>query len=262
MSDSEAIPPAIRNRQSAVRNSLGAGRDDEPHSVVSTENLPPTARVDLTRVAADEIAPPPTRAFSMKPRTLALLLGALAAAVKLYCAATTAGSVDIDTFHKFAKYVAHSGLAEGYRNLRAFNHPPVTAWIIKCTMRLARKSAEPGRFGLYFRGYSIIADFISLVAVLWLKEKTGRPAWRAIWLFALSPVHFAISGFHGNTDPILSMFIFLAAIACMGGRPIATGILYGLACNLKIAPVIFFPPSFSSPVDATEPEIFRLRRWS
>ena len=193
--------------------------------------------------AAEEI-PTPSRGICIKPRTVALLLGALAAAAKLYCAATTAGSVDIETFHKFARYVSHSGLAEGYRHLRAFNHPPVTAWIIKCTMRLARKSGEAGRFGLYFRCYSIIADFISLAAVLWLKEKTGRPAWWAIWLFAISPIHFAISGFHGNTDPILAMFIFLAAIACMGDRPIASGILYGLACNLKIAPVILFPTFF------------------
>ncbi len=63
--------------------------------------------------------------------------------------------------------------------------------------------------------------------------------------FALSPVSIIISGFHGNTDPVMVFFVLLSAylLETRGDSwrvPLAA-IAFGLALNIKVAPLIFAP---------------------
>ena len=44
-----------------------------------------------------------------------------------------------------------------------------------------------------------------------LRGKLGGPPWWAIALFALSPVAFMVSGFHGNVDSVLAFLLLVAA---------------------------------------------------
>ena len=50
-----------------------------------------------------------------------------------------------------------------------------------------------------------------------------------------------VSGFHGNTDPIMVLFLVLAAFAAVRHRPVRCGIFLALSCQIKIIPVLLVP---------------------
>jgi hypothetical protein len=61
-------------------------------------------------------------------------------------------------------------------------------------------------------------------------------------MLALSPVSLVISGFHGNTDPVMIFFVLLSAYLLeTRGRIRLAAIAFGLALNFKVAPLIFAP---------------------
>jgi uncharacterized membrane protein len=66
------------------------------------------------------------------------------------------------------------------------------------------------------------------------------PPW-ALMLFALSPVSLMITGFHGNTDPVMVMFLLLAAISTLRSKPLLAGLFLALSCQIKVAPLLLFP---------------------
>jgi hypothetical protein len=66
----------------------------------------------------------------------------------------------------------------------------------------------------------------------------------ALALFAASPVSLVISGFHGNVDPVMIALMFFAALACFNNRALLCGVFFGLACNIKIVPILFAPVFF------------------
>ena len=47
--------------------------------------------------------------------------------------------------------------------------------------------------------------------------QTAAFRWAAVML-AASPVSLMVSGYHGNTDPVMVMFLFLAGVACVDGK--------------------------------------------
>ena len=61
-----------------------------------------------------------------------------------------------------------------------------------------------------------------------------------LFLFAASPILLLISGFHGNSDPIM-MFFVLLSLYFMEVRqmPAVSGAVLGLAMGIKIAAIIF-----------------------
>jgi uncharacterized membrane protein len=60
-------------------------------------------------------------------------------------------------------------------------------------------------------------------------------------LLALSPISILIAGFHGNTDPIMMFFMAAAVFFAKRGNPGRAGISFGIACGVKLIPVIFAP---------------------
>jgi len=68
---------------------------------------------------------------------------------------------------------------------------------------------------------------------------------------ALCPISILISGFHGNTDPIMVFFILLS-VYLLESRALAwaAGLAFGMAINIKIVPLILVPTVF-----------FYLRNW-
>jgi len=93
---------------------------------------------------------------------------------------------------------------------------------------------------------AILADFISVLVLLRLGKEispTRIPSW-ALLLFALSPVSVMVSGFHGNTDPIMVMFLLIAAYACIRENPIFCGLFFALSCQIKIVPLLLLPIFF------------------
>jgi uncharacterized membrane protein len=178
----------------------------------------------------------------MKPRLLVLLLAVLALLAKLYCAATTVGSCDVVFFWKFAHTIHRDGLLAMYQATTFFNHTPLVGWFSEAALQFS--GGEQRLFAFYLRLPAIFADFFAVLALLWLREKTGRPAWWALALFAASPVAFMVSGYHGNVDSVMGLGILLAAAACAANRPALCGLCLGLACNIKIIPLLVAPVFF------------------
>ena len=53
-----------------------------------------------------------------------------------------------------------------------------------------------------------------------------------------------ITGFHGNTDPVMVMFLVLAAISVLRNKPILAGLFLALSCQIKIIPLLLLPAFF------------------
>ncbi len=186
---------------------------------------------------------------AMRPRTLVLLLAIAALIAKIYCAATTIGTSDVAS--------SGTGLAGRsipracwplYRQTSFFNHTPLVGWFSRPPTPRPVADGPTGEdkryFVFYLRLPAIFADFFAVIALLWLREKTGRPAWWALAIFAASPVAFMVSGYHGNVDSVMALGILLAAVACATDHPAWCGFSLGLACNIKVVPLLLAPVFF------------------
>ncbi|MDR3402228.1 MAG: hypothetical protein P4L99_06990 [Chthoniobacter sp.] len=184
----------------------------------------------------------------MKPRTIVLLLAIAALAAKLYCAATTIGSADVVFFYQYAHTIHEQGLPTMYQATVFFNHTPLVGWFSDAAYTLAGAATQDPDAKRYFVFYlrlpAIFADFFGVIALLWFQEKTGRPLWWALALYAASPVGFMVSGYHGNVDSVMALGVLLAGIACAMNRPALCGLCLGFACNIKIIPLILLPAFF------------------
>jgi hypothetical protein len=87
-----------------------------------------------------------------------------------------------------------------------------------------------------------MADIGALVVV----ARILRPSNRALILIALAPASIMISGFHGNSDPVM-IFFALLAIYFLEVRQAAglSAICLGVACCIKVVPVILLPSIMS-----------------
>ncbi|HEV7402991.1 MAG TPA: glycosyltransferase 87 family protein [Chthoniobacteraceae bacterium] len=170
---------------------------------------------------------------------LVLLAALLATAVKVAWALHSAGSCDVVFFFEDGKALGRLTLAQVYANDPMFNHPPATALLVTALYRLAR--ADYPTFAALFRFVEIAADLGTIAALLWLRRRTGRPPWWALVLFAASPVSIMVSGFHGNVDPLMVLFLTWAAAALLARRPALCGALFAAACNVKVMPLALAP---------------------
>ncbi len=178
----------------------------------------------------------------MNPRALVLVLAIVALLARLYCAATTVGTSDVVLFWKFAHTIQRDGLLAMYRQTEFFNHTPLVGWFSQAALALS--GGEQRWFAFYLRLPAVFADFFAVLALLAWREKSGRSAWWALALFAASPVAFMVSGYHGNVDSVMTLGVLLAAIACAQHRPLLCGLCLGLACNIKIIPLLLAPAFF------------------
>ena len=177
-----------------------------------------------------------------KPELLILALALLATAAKIYCAWTTIGTADVGLFREFGHTISDRGLTAMYRETPLFNHTPLVGTFTGFAYDLSGGHGRP--FARIIRAPGIVADVLAVLVLLWLRRRTGRPAWWALALFAVSPISFMVSGFHGNVDPLVPLALLLAAAACVGGEAALCGLCIGLACQVKIIPVLLAPVFF------------------
>jgi hypothetical protein len=177
-----------------------------------------------------------------KPEWLVILVALIAAAAKLYCACTTSGTLDVVCFREFGRIISDEGLIALYRKVPIFNHTPLVGTLAGALFDATEGRDGPFRFFLRLPG--ILADFGSVLALLWLRRRTGRPDWWALALFAASPVAFMVSGFHGNIDSVLAFGLLLTALTCFSGEAALCGLCWGLTCQVKIIPLLVAPIFF------------------
>ena len=188
-------------------------------------------------------APLPTRGVEaasdragIDPAIWIVAAAVLALLAKLYIAYTTFGTDDVLSFFQFARALTAHGLQWTYANLPNFNHPPLTAYFLRGIYYLDQYPSlkQSHLFPFLLRLPGIVADFVVVLVLLILKRRKTPlliPTW-ALVLLALSPASIMISGFHGNTDPVMVMFLVLAAAMFFFDRPIASGLFLALACHV------------------------------
>ena len=193
----------------------------------------------------------PTR--DLRP-VLIVALALVATMAKLAIAYNTIGTNDAVFFYGFAKVLNEHGLEWTYAHSRYFNHPPLTAYFLRGIFLLTEtKWAQD--FGIHFpfllRLPGIVADFLVVMILLQFRnidppsQSSGAtsiriPTW-ALALFALSPVSLMVSGFHGNTDPAMVLFLVGAVWMCLRAQPLLAGLFFALSCQIKIVPLLFLP---------------------
>src|SRR5436853_1739822 len=179
--------------------------------------------------------------------TCIIALALIATALKLATAYNTIGTNDAVFFYGFAKVLNEHGLEWTYQHSRYFNHPPLTAYFLRGIFFLTeqRWCQDLGiHFPFLLRLPGIIADFLVVLILLRMSKIDLRiPTW-ALALFALSPVSLMVTGFHGNTDPVMVLLLVCAVWMCLRNRPLLAGLFFALSCQIKIVPLLFFPCFF------------------
>ena len=174
------------------------------------------------------------------------LVAAIAFAAKLLLALRTYGTNDVYTYERFALWSRYFG-AELYKIAPDLNHPPSMLHILSGLLWISDHTHLPFHFWIRFPG--ILADVGSLFLVCRIvgARIQDRSVFIAVLLIAIAPTHILISGFHGNTDPIMIFFVMAAVwLAGYRDKPAAGGIAYGMALCIKVAPIILAPVLFLS----------------
>jgi len=158
-----------------------------------------------------------------------------ATSVKLLLAWFTVGSNDVVTWLTFAKTAQTCGGCV-YGSLGPygdpFNHPPFIIHVLNLL------PVSSGLFPFWLRLPSIAADVVSLFLVHRLEPDLSR---NALLLLALNPVSVLISGFHGNTDPVMIAFLLAAIFFATKSKAVLAGLAFGMAVNIKVIPLLFAP---------------------
>jgi hypothetical protein len=188
----------------------------------------------------------PSEALSRRWQVAIVSAAALAFLCKVLLALKTYGTNDVYAWERFARWsgLFGSGL---YSIDAAFNHPPsmihalaVMTWLAKTTGIF---------FPFWLRLPAILADTASLWVVSRIfRHRLNEPAIRwALLLLAISPVLILVSGFHGNTDPVVMFFVLLSVWVTQDGIgrgdavDWASGAAFGAAMCIKVLPVIVLP---------------------
>ena len=184
-----------------------------------------------------------------------LLAGALGFLLKLLLLMNTVGTNDAAVWDENAQKLQTAGVETLYRegvrfyrdgisyhNPQMFIHPPPVLHLLAAWNYLSIETGLPVRFWVRFFG--AIADALSLVILYRLARyrlKIGISG--GLFVIALSPVSLLITGFHGNTDPIMMLLVLACVYAVMSGRSaVLAGVLLGGALGIKLAAAIFLPP--------------------
>ncbi len=164
--------------------------------------------------------------------------------VKLVIAGSTHGTNDVRHWQAFAALVHRDGPINIYATHLAppYNHPPLIGWMLVAINAVVAHVGLSVRF--LVRVPASCADVVTayLVFEFVRRSRSVRAATAAGLIFALSPVMFIISGFHGNTDPVFVMLILLSAyLLAVKDRPALAGASAALACSVKLVPIVALP---------------------
>jgi hypothetical protein len=195
--------------------------------------------------------------LKLKPQSLLWLsiAAAIAFTLKIALAINTYGAIDIMTWERDLTKIETEGVWPLYRDgipyvsakgvqtsIQPFIHPPFMVHVLRFWGLLARISGWPMRFWLRFT--SSLVDLVSILLILKILEirRPNFPNRTSLLLLALCPVSLLVSGFHGNTDPIMISLVLFSIYLLEIAKPAWwAGAALGLAVSVKLAPLIFAP---------------------
>ena len=184
---------------------------------------------------------------SERARLAVLLVGMTVFLAKLLISMTTSGTQDIYTWMGFAQGVNQQGpvgiygIDFGTLNGTLYNHPPLVGYYLESLNKLSQWGAP---LGVTLRVVSSAADVISGVLVFEILRRRTSPLRSTISGLAVvaSPVLFLISGYHGNTDPLVMMLVLLGCFLIIDKRMAGSGsVALGLAIGIKLVPIVVLP---------------------
>lgn len=167
-------------------------------------------------------------------RSLIIALG-IATLVKLVLAAVTIGTNDVTTWRVFADNAMLCGgcvyhLPGPYGD--PFNHPPFMIHFLKLI------GTSTAWFPFLLRLPAILADVGTVLVITRLIPEIST---RLLVLLALNPVSILISGYHGNTDPLMIFFVVLTIYLLKTDRLKWAAAAFGMAINIKVVPLLLVP---------------------
>jgi hypothetical protein len=182
-----------------------------------------------------------------------LLVASLSFAGKVMIASRTIGTNDVLFWEANIQKLREAGPVALYENgstlrkgdgttyhTEVFNQPPFMVHILFLGDWLSRQTQIPFRFWLRFT--CAVADLASIMLLFGIIRRTPlRISPTEMLLVAASPLSLMISGFHGNTDPIMVALLLLAVYLAQAGPPWLAGAALGLAAGIKIVPLFFAP---------------------
>lgn len=183
----------------------------------------------------------PSRPLYPRAETAFWAVWLLALWLKLMVA-TLEGTIDVQLYSEFGTTLANSDFPTAYASSPLFNHTPMTAGY--CAFLVDQFGPRTLAFGFFLRLPGIVAEAV-LAIFLWrrCRRADGWRRWIAAF-FVLNPLALGVTGFHGNVDGLLAVFLGAAILAAADERPIACGIWFALAANCKVAPVLVAPVFF------------------
>lgn len=167
-------------------------------------------------------------------RPLLIALG-IATLAKLVLATVTIGTNDVASWRSFADHAMQCGVC-AYRfpgpTGDPFNHPPFIIHFLKLI------GTSTAWFPFWLRLPAILADIGTALLVTRLMPQIST---RLGVLFALNPISILVSGFHGNTDPVMIFFVVLTVYLLKTERVSWAAAAFGMAINIKIVPLLLVP---------------------
>jgi len=167
-------------------------------------------------------------------RSLLIAIG-IATLVKLVLAVVTIGTNDVPTWRAFAdNAILCGGCAYQFPAPYGdpFIHPPFIIHFLKLI------GTSTTWFPFWLRLPAILADIGTVLVVTRLIPTIST---RSIVLLALNPVSILISGFHGNTDPVMIFFVVLSVYLLKRERLNWAAAAFGMAINIKVVPLLLVP---------------------
>ena len=178
-----------------------------------------------------------------------VFIAAIAFLAKCLLALLTYGTNDITTFTLDLAKVSAQGASALYREgiqfsargiifpVQVFSHPPAMINVLKFWGFLRSVTGLPLQF--WMRLSCALADAASIFVLSRLAKSTRlRLTTPNLILIAACPISIMVSGFHGNTDPIMVLFLLVSVYFAETTRPGIAGLWFGLALCVKIVPLM------------------------
>lgn len=174
------------------------------------------------------------------PRRLLIAL-IIAALLCLSLASLTYGTNDVLFFQSYVAKAGHDGIAALYRDgarligyhpqyVEPMAHPPAMLTLWTGVQHCEDWTGVPFRF--WFRLLTVAA-FLASIILVWKMATVNAAVY-----YALCPAAIMVSGFHGNSDPLIVAALLAAvyALECKA-RPGLAGVCFGIALSIKVWPL-------------------------
>ncbi|MDX1978908.1 MAG: hypothetical protein SFV51_01470 [Bryobacteraceae bacterium] len=182
----------------------------------------------------------------IRDRLLALAIAAFL--VKVWLAAATIGTIDVLLFERMLEKLDLYGAPVLYQQgaelivdgrevglTMQMNHPPFMLTVLSAWGALRAATGLP--LGFWLRLMCAMGDLLSFILI---RRMLGERA--AVWMLAAAPAAILVSGFHGNSDPIMISFAVLAVYLLQHrGWAAWSGAALAAACCIKVWPLVLTP---------------------